>query len=269
MTKAGIMDSVGNRLFPDLAKVPRRARISAERAVEAAQRATKCGQEPDRKPELMVYRYESKPRLVWEVRLSETRPRKRGARRSGLAGEHGAPPIWIVYVDAITGRVPLFYDNVQTAGPVSGNGTGYYSGAGTVNAYYNDTTYQLRDTTRVATGGPEIRTNDEDGASPSEDTNNNWNDLTTSPRDQNQGAEVDAHRFTGDVADYYQTVHTRNSFDGGGAAMNILVHYLTNLDNGYWDGSKVKLGDGSGAAPGNDYKCSDDWLAHEWTHAYT
>src|SRR4029453_2206217 len=27
--------------------------------------------------------------------------------------------------------------------------------------------------------------------------------------------------------------------------------------------------DGSGASPGDDYECSDDWLAHEWTHAYT
>src|SRR6185503_9784004 len=121
-------------------------------------------------------------------------------------------------------------------GPVAGSGTGYYSGPGAVNAWYNNVTYQLRDTTRTGTGGPEIITNDEDGASPSEDADNNWNDLTTVPRDNNQGAEVDAHRYAGNVVDYFSTVHGRNSFDGAGGNLVIVSHLGTNYSNGYWDG---------------------------------
>lgn len=259
VNKKGILDTVGNNLFPDLDKVPRKPRIGKENAVKAAQRATRCSSTPEREPELLIYRHEGKPYLAWEIRLRDTRN-----------GERGVPAQWIVYVDAVSGKVLLHFDNVQTAGSVVGNGTGYYSGAGMVNAWSNDATYQLRDTTRTAMGGPEIITNDEDGASPSEDPDNNWNTLTTSPRDQNQGAEVDAHRFAGNVADYFRTVHGRNSFDGAGANFIILSHLGSNYSNGYWDGAKVNLGDGTGvAATGDDYECSDDWLAHEFTHAYT
>lgn len=259
VNKNGVLDTINNRLFPDLRGVPRTPTIDADRAIKAAQKATKCQQPPERPPILLVYRYKRKPRLVWEVRLNDTK-----------TGERDAPAQWVVYVDAVTGKVLFYYDNVQTAGPVVGNGTGYYSGAGTLNAWFNDATYQLRDTTRTGAGGPEIITNDEDGASPSEDADDNWNDSTVSPRDQNQGAEVDAHRYAGNVADYFQTVHGRNSFDGAGANMISLVHVSTNFSNGYWDGVKVNLGDGSGvAATGDDYECSDDWLAHEFTHGYT
>ncbi|HET7541060.1 MAG TPA: M4 family metallopeptidase [Polyangiaceae bacterium] len=254
----GVFDTINSRLFTDLKRVPRRARIKVERAVAAAQKATRCRNAPKQAPELLVVRVSGTPHLAWEVRLVDS---KRGTR--------GVPAHWVVYVDATSARVLSFYDNVQT-GPVVGTGTGYYSGAGSVNAWSNGTTYQLRDTTRTASGGPEIVTNDEDGASPSEDAGSDWTDTTTTPRDANQGAEVDAHRYAADVVDYYQTVHGRNSFDGAGANLVILSHLGTDYSNGYWDGSKVNLGDGTGvAATGDDYECSDDWLAHEFTHAYT
>ncbi len=256
--RAGVLDTVSNSAFPDLAGLPQKPRVSVARAIRAAQTATKCSAEPARKPQVFVIRHDGKPRLAWHIELHDRRP-----------GPRGVPALWIIWVDAISGKVLFYYDNVQTAGPVVGNGTGYYSGAGTLNAWFNDTTNQLRDTTRTAAGGPEIITNDEDGASPSEDPDNNWNTLTTSPRDQNQGAEVDAHRFAGAVVDYYRTVHGRNSFDGAAGNVISLVHLGTDYNNGYWDGSKINLGDGSGAAPGDDYECSDDWLAHELTHGYT
>ena len=255
----GVLDTVNSRLFPDLGRLPLKARVSQDRAAKVAQKATRCSTKPLVDPELLVIRHKGMPHLAWDIRLADTR-----------AGERGAPALWVVYVDAISGKVVLTYDNVQTAGPVVGTGTGYYSGMGAVNAWFNNTTYQLRDTTRTAMGGPEIITNDEDGASPSEDSGNDWTDTSTSPRHANQGAEVDAHRYAGAVADYYQSIHGRNSFDGAGANMVTLVHMGTNYSNGYWNGTLVNLGDGSGAAAtGDDYECSDDWLAHEFTHAYT
>jgi bacillolysin len=256
--RSGQLDTVSNRLFPDLADVPREPRIDAERAVAVLHEATKSPARMREQPELIVVRHEDRPFLAWEVQL-DTDLQQRGDR--------GQPTQWVGYIDASSGELLYWYNNIQTAGPVVGSGTGYYSGAGVVNAWFTDAIYQLRDTTRPS--GPEIRTNDEDGTSPSEDPNNNWNTTTTSPRDANQGAEVDAHRYAGNVVDYFSTVHARNSFDGAGATLTNLVHVGTNFDNGFWDGSIVNLGDGSGTAPGDDYECSDDWLAHEWTHAYT
>jgi len=145
VNKDGVLDTVNNRLFPDLSKVPRKPRLTSDQAVKVAQRVTKCRSEPERKPELMVYRHEGKPRLAWEVHLNDTKP-----------GARGVPAQWIVYVDAINGKALLYYDNIQTAGPVVGSGAGYYSGAGPVNAWNNDLTYQLRDTTRVAVGGQRL-----------------------------------------------------------------------------------------------------------------
>lgn len=258
VSKEGRLDSLRNGMFPDLAQVPRKPRVDLARAVKAAQKAARTTSPPSRPPELLVARHDGKPYLLWDVRIDDTRK-----------GERGAPAKWVVHVDSATCRVLLIYDNVQTAGPVIGNGTGYYSGAGTINAWFNDVTYQLRDTTRMAAGGPEVIVNDEDGASPSEDIDNNWNVTTTVPRDAHQGPEVDALRYAGAVVDYFQTVHGRNSLDGAGANVIVLSHLGSNYSNGYWDGSKVNLGDGSGAAPGDDYECSDDWLAHELTHGYT
>jgi thermolysin len=258
--KSGVLDTISNRTFPDLSDIPSTPRFDAGEAVRQVREATRSRAEPKQDPELVVVRHERRPHLAWEVRLDTD---------TDQVGDWGEPTQWVSYVDAETGDVLLTYNNIQTAGPVTAAGTGFYSGTGQLNAWFDDTTYQLRDTTRTAGGGPEVVTNDEDGASPSEDADGNWNTLTTSPRDGNQGAEVDAHRYSGAVVDYFNNVHGRRSFDNAGGTHTILVHLSTNYSNGYWDGTQVNLGDGTGVAPGDDYECSDDWLAHEWTHAYT
>jgi thermolysin len=254
--KEGRLDAVNNRLLPHLDKLPMDARISADEAVQAARRKCRIEGEPLQPPELIVHRHEGSLRLAWHLLMSDTKP-----------GIHGAPAQMAVFVDAIDGDVYFFYDNIQTAGPIIGTGTGHYSGGGPLQAWFDNTTNLLRDTTRVGMGGAEISTNDEDGTSPSSDMDSNWNDLSTSPRDQNQGAEVDAHRFAAAVYDYFNTIHGRNSFDGAGGTLMTDVHYGTNFNNGYWNGTQVYLGDGDGI--NWDYMCSDDWLAHEFTHAYT
>jgi neutral peptidase B len=255
----GELDTVSNRLFPDLAGVPRQPRIDAEQAVAALHEETHSRAPVKTEPEAVVVRHDGRPYLAWEVRL-DLDPAQHG--------DWAEPTQWAGYVDTATGRVLYCYNNFQTAGAVVGSGTGVYSGTGSLNTWYTGTTYELRDTTR-APDGPEIRTDDEDGTSPSTDPDNNWNTVLTNPRDANQGAEVDAHRYAGIVADYYHNVHGRHSFDDHGAAMINLVHYGTDYSNGGWNGSQVRLGDGSGVAPGDNYETSDDWLAHEWTHAVT
>ena len=71
---------------------------------------------------------------------------------------------------------------------------------------------------------------------------------------------TDAHRYAGMVADYFQSIHSRNGIDGSGGTIQTLVHYGTNVDNAYW-GIRLKIGDGSGAVDADpnielDYLCS-------------
>ncbi|MBC8754842.1 M4 family metallopeptidase [Kordia sp. YSTF-M3] len=183
-----------------------------------------------------------------------------------LAEHHGGSHIWKVYVDAHTGAIINYYDNMQTISTV-GNGTGVYSGTNTVNAWDDGTTFSLRDTTRTGGLGPVINTND--GSTISVDADNNWNNNTTTPRGANQGAEVDSHIYTSDVIDYFNTVHARNSIDGLGGNVLSVAHFGTNTDNAYWNGTQMLIGDGSGAAPGFDYLCTDDVIAHEFVHGVT
>ncbi|MEO0292824.1 MAG: hypothetical protein ABIN61_01210 [candidate division WOR-3 bacterium] len=47
---------------------------------------------------------------------------------------------------------------------------------------------------------------------------------TTTPRKDNQEAEVDIHRYFGEIVDYYRTRFGWNSFDGGGATIYAGAH---------------------------------------------
>src|SRR5262245_23130746 len=84
VTKDGVLDTINNRLFPDLTKVAKKPRSTADQAVRVAQRATKCTSEPAQPPELLVYRHDGKPRLAWEIRLNDMK-----------LGERGAPALWV------------------------------------------------------------------------------------------------------------------------------------------------------------------------------
>jgi Zn-dependent metalloprotease len=74
-------------------------------------------------------------------------------------------------------------------------------------------------------------------------------------------ADVDsAHAFVGATYDYYAATHGRDSYDGAGATLTSSVHYSTNYQNAFWDGSQMVFGDGFAVK---------DVTAHELTHAVT
>ncbi len=267
-------DTVNNSLFPDLNDVPKEPKIKTDQAVTAAQKTVGSKGKAENAPELMVYRYNGKPQLVWEVRTidsSDVRALKSSSKDPMIAGNSDLPNNWIIHVDATTGNVLDYYNNTQTANATTGSGTGYYSGQGSLNVWYNDTTYQMRNTTQAASGGPEIITHDCQGAYPSEDPHNNWHSTTVIPRGACQGPEVDAHKYALKTYAYFRTTHNRNGYDGNGLkAFSTFVHYGTNYDNAGWDGnSAVILGDGSGVAPGFKYFSESTVVGHEYTHAYT
>jgi thermolysin len=253
----GRVSSISSKLMPDM-DISVDAKISASDAEKVALEHAGEGAVPfeERAPKLIIFPHNGKNYLCWRVELNAHAQKK--------------PAEWVYFIDAAEGKIVFHYNNLHDAGPTTGSGTGYYSGIGPVESYEPGTgVYQLRDTTRAPYGGPEILTNDYDGASPSEDNDNNWDDPTTTPRDQNQGAEVDVHRYAADTIDYFLFVHNRNSFDDAGYNLKIDVHYGENLNNAYWStGSKrIMIGDGNGIE--FDYLGTDDVVAHEFTHGVT
>jgi Zn-dependent metalloprotease len=258
----GMLDAIDNRLVPNLRTVPQEPKVSADAAIKRAQVRSGTSLDPDRKPELLVYTIGGVPRLVWEVQV-----------RGGRKRRDGLKPSWVVLVDAVDNKVLDRFDNTQTMAASTGQGTGYYSGSGAVNTFQSGALYQLRDTTRTAAGGSEIRTLKGVPPALSQSSGNLWNDLATDPRSDNQGAEVDCHRYVGQALDYFTRLG-RPHIDQSRSPIDVVVHASeprTGL--AVWSGARwnpdlrrIEVGDGDGQTW--DYLCAADWMAHELTHAF-
>jgi Zn-dependent metalloprotease len=77
-----------------------------------------------------------------------------------------------------------------------------------------------------------------------------------------------AHDYAGNVYDYYKNVFNRDSYDNAGATIKSTVHYSTNYNNAFWNGSQMVYGDGDGTTFIPLSKALDV-DAHELTHAVT
>ena len=89
-----------------------------------------------------------------------------------------------------------------------------------------------------------------------------WLDENGPVPGQNPDADgLNAHQFAGDTYDYYFNTHGRDSFDDAGATLISTVHYGTNFQNAFWNGTQMVYGDGFASA--------NDVVAHELTHAVT
>lgn len=104
------------------------------------------------------------------------------------------------------------------------------------------------------------------------DTNDVW-DATA------QKAGVDAHYGAAATYDYYKNVHGRNGIDGNSGpgsvtsadgTVNLVssrVHYSTNYNNAYWNGTAMTYGDGDGTT--FTPLVTLDICGHEMTHGVT
>ncbi len=68
--------------------------------------------------------------------------------------------------------------------------------------------------------------------------------------------------------DLYQQVYGRDSVDGRGLPLLGSVHYSTDYDNAFWDGTQMVFGDGDGELFGR-FTVSVDVIGHELTHGVT
>ena len=204
-------------------------------------------------PLLTVLFRENAAYLCWQVTMEGTDKDLRGAT---------VPAKWEYFIDAVTGEVIWRYNNLQWHSQTTGTGTGHYSGTVTINTVHNHTAnaYELEDRWLPTTARLYTHDAGATGNPVSQDPDNNWSSAA-------QGAEVDCHYYTRQVYDYYLMNHGRNSYDDLGADLHSWAHYGTNINNAYWDGTRVKIGDGDGVTYAS-FSCLDI-LAHEWTHAVT
>jgi Zn-dependent metalloprotease len=66
----------------------------------------------------------------------------------------------------------------------------------------------------------------------------------------------------------YEEVYGRDSVDGKGLPLLGSVHYSTDYDNAFWDGTQMVFGDGDGELFGR-FTVSVDVIGHELTHGVT
>ncbi len=95
------------------------------------------------------------------------------------------------------------------------------------------------------------------------DADNFW-DNTNANQDE---IATDAHWGAEKTYDYYFQKFGRNSYDGNGAKIRSYVHYSSNYNNAFWNGSVMTYGDGNGSVF-YPLTCLDV-CAHEVTHAVT
>ena len=76
-----------------------------------------------------------------------------------------------------------------------------------------------------------------------------------------------AYNNAGTTYDYYKLKHNRDSYNNAGATLHSSVHYSTNYNNAFWNGSQMVYGDGDGSQ--FIALVSLDIAAHELTHAVT
>lgn len=247
---------ITNKYQPDL-DIDTKPKIDVQVAVETAQKDAKTGKPQEGyTPMLCIHQYKGKTSLAYKVHIDDF--------------EHERKLHY--YVDAHDGTIIHKYNALRNVG----SGTGVYSGTGSLNSVLDGSVYKLIDNTRVASGGPEIRTCDLDGtwnecsdSNISQDSDDNWNDSTTSPRKDHQGAEVDIHRYFGEIVDYYRTRHSWNSFNGAGITIYAGAHRRSNYNNAFYDSDQKKFyfGDGNNVLFG--YLTAKDVVAHEFTHGVT
>ncbi|MBL0744698.1 M4 family metallopeptidase [Chryseolinea lacunae] len=83
--------------------------------------------------------------------------------------------------------------------------------------------------------------------------------------DYYQRPGVSAHWSAEQTYEYYLNKHNRNSFDNNGGTITTYVHVDVGMDNAFWTGKVLALGDGSN----NNPLVELDVIGHELTHGVT
>lgn len=239
--KAVVNDAINVKGKPGLAK---KATLSEKKAIKLYQKAIKASEfEVAPKAELVIYPV--KDDAVYAYKVTST----------VLAGKE--PSRWTYFIDANSGKVLNKFDQLAHA-----TGTTVLGTTATFNTTLSAGKYYLQDTTR----GKGVYTYDAKNRTSLPGTL--WADADNVFNATYDRAAVSAHVNAAKTYDFYKNTYGRNSYDNAGARLNSTVHYSTNYNNAFWDGTKMVYGDGDGttfvALSG-----ALDVVAHELTHAVT
>ncbi|MEK6748735.1 MAG: M4 family metallopeptidase [Pseudomonadota bacterium] len=180
---------------------------------------------------------------------------------------------WVYFVDAMTGTVVHTIHNIHAAGStVDGGGTDSHKNAVTFKVWSENNKFYMVDPTYPSATVP---ADPLQSPSPSGDTyvldakNGDGKSLSfitsnsaTSGWDE---AAVNAMHNTRVVYDYYKTTHSRDSIDGEGKNLLVMIHTGSKMNNAFWTGTFMVYGDGDDAFLSQTTKCLDV-AGHEMTH---
>jgi Zn-dependent metalloprotease len=229
--------------------------LSKEDAIGAARRMYKGSKNLTEEPtaDLWIFRAADRDHLTYRVQM----------RREDGSKDTAMP---VIFVDAQTGEKVFGYDNLQT-----GTGPTLYSGTVTIGTSSLSGTYYMENLTRKV--GTFNYNNGTTTAARFTDANDIWDTAA-------QKAGVDAQYGAEATMNYYQNVHARNGIDGNGgpgtttaaanSAISLIasrVHYSSNYNNAFWNGSYMTYGDGDGTT--FTPLVTVDICGHEMTHGVT
>jgi len=178
---------------------------------------------------------------------------------------------WIYFISAKDGRFVHRIKNIHNA-IVTATGTDLHSITKSFNAWSEGGSFYTIDPSTPNADPPYSPITD--GPNPSGDTfilsaNNGdgsslfyvLNSLQTSGWD---ATGVSAAYNTRQVYDYWNNTHGRDSMDGNGMNLMVAIHFESNYDNAFWNGTWMVFGDGGTYF--TDLAGSLDVTAHEMTH---
>ncbi|MEU6999798.1 M28 family peptidase [Nonomuraea sp. NPDC046570] len=210
-----------------------KARISAETATTTAKRRL-SRVDDSAAPRLVVLAWGDKPVLAWEAVVS------------GVAKDR--PSVQHVFVDARTGKVADWYDEVSAA-----SGNGHHVGQVTIDTSRSGNSYAMTDT-----GRPGIQCGGQNGSAYTKSTdtwgNGSGTDLETACVDVLYGAQQEWNMLRDWLG--------RNGIDGNGRGFGARVG-LQEV-NAYWTGSYTTFGRNQA---GSKQLTAIDVVAHEYGHA--
>lgn len=169
-----------------------------------------------------------------------------------------------IYVNARTGEI---INTDAIIKHVNATAATRYSGNRTISTQQNGNNFRLRDYDNNRGGGIETynlnHSTSYSSATDFLDADNNWTSGEYHNANKDDGA-LDAHWGAMMTYDYFRQIHDRNSYDNNGAIIRSYVHYSTNYENAFWNGSVMTYGDGN---TNFDILTSLDVAAHEIGHA--
>ncbi|RME29476.1 MAG: peptidase M4 family protein, partial [Candidatus Zixiibacteriota bacterium] len=176
-----------------------------------------------------------------------------------------------VFVDAHTGEVLHSANRICFDGPVNASGTDLSGTTRNFGAYQVGSTIYMIDTTKPMfnAAGSNIPDDVAGGIFVLDAQNGKGDQLyynqTTNANSWANANAVSAVYYGGIVYDYYHNIHSRNSIDGNGGTLYMLVNFDQNYNNAFWNGKFMVFGNGDGDSF-SDLAGALDVTAHEMTH---